>query len=550
MMMITKHRTKTWIVLLLTISITLILSQEVKATTVQIQSNTTGNLADTYVSSASDSSKGAGDYIRLNGNNTQPYYEHGMFKFNISLLTSDAIIDSADLCLYIYDNYLDSGESYNVSAHHIYSYPDYNVSNDEWIDDEFFGVKWSTRPTTATQYNLTVENLTIIDNNTDDTWVCWNITTMTGIEHGESDQNVSVFLMVNGSIGSSPADYLYFRSREYTTDTSLRPYLNVTYHYNYGTLSVLTEDGDQNHSYSATKSSSDSFNLTISNDGTSANTISFNLYDDLNDSTKCNISFGTDPLSVGASSSENESVTITINDSVAQGTYGGIIEVERTDDSSTVNITVNFTVSYGIPNITVTSFTINVNESATTTHDFIISNEGNYDITSCTLTFNTSIEISTHSWNISSFTVTNTSDVDAQLSITATTFTGTDNSATVNINCSSYSGSQYEEETVTGTFTVVDTWGEAGGGGGGGSYVEITYNNTNIIGSTVWMEGDGICDSLLGEPSASEDCQLTFTANSIQMLMILLVGAGIAYILITNLIKQKPKKKRWLSDLV
>lgn len=318
-----------------------------------------------------------------------------------------------------------------------------------------------------------------------------------------------------------------------------------------GTLAVVTEDGDQTWGYSNTKSYSDDFNLTVSNDGNSNNTVTFLLYGDLNDSSICAVAFADDPLTIGYSSSSNESVTFTINGSVSPGDYSGNITVNRTDDGSEVNITVSFSVVYGIANITQTGFTITINETDTDTAEFTISNEGNYDLTSCDFAFswNTSIisGIESHSWNISSFTVTNATAITGLLSITASQITGTDPAATVNINCSSYTGSEYEEETITGTFQVLGTSG-GGGGSSGGSYTENIYQNVTVIGSTAWFEGDGVCDFLVGEPASSEDCQLEFTVESVQFLVIIIIFAGLGYVAIVSWVKKHPKRKeKWME---
>jgi len=268
-----------------------------------------------------------------------------------------------------------------------------------------------------------------------------------------------------------------------------------------GTLTVTTPDGDQTHDYSDTMDTNETFNLTFSHDGNSNNTVEFTTFSNLSNSSRFLVYFEEEPSTIQYGVTKNISVTIQTNDSLTQGEYSGIIEVNRTDDSSTVNITVNITVYYAIPDILQASFTITMNESSTKATDFTLRNLGNWNATNCNLTFTTTMGTASDSWNISSFTISNSSNVYAQLSITSDSNTGTDNLATVLLNCTSYSDGSYETETITGTLTVEDIAGVGGGAGGG------TGSSTTIIAGPVC--GNGYCErdeDIEGDDYCPEDC--------------------------------------------
>ena len=72
--------------------------------------------------------------------------------------------------------------------------------------------------------NLTAESSVVTDAAGDNTWVCWTVSEMVDYEYGLGD---SVSLVLN-TLDTGNADFFY--SKEYTADTSLIPYLNITYH--------------------------------------------------------------------------------------------------------------------------------------------------------------------------------------------------------------------------------------------------------------------------------------------------------------------------------
>jgi len=277
-----------------------------------------------------------------------------------------------------------------------------------------------------------------------------------------------------------------------------------------GTLTITTPDGDQTHDYSDTKGTNETFNLTFSHDGNSNNTIEFTTFSNLSNSSRFLVYFEEEPSTIQYGVTKNISVTIQTDSSLTQGTYTGIIEVNRTDDSSTTNITVTATVYYAVPDLQASSFTITMNESSTKATDFTLRNLGNWNATNCNLTFTTTIDTDSESWNISSFLISNSSDVYAQLSITSNSNTGTDNASTILLNCTSYTDGSYETEIITGTFTVEDIAGVGGGAGGGAG------GGTIPAGPTC---GNGYCEryeDVEGDDYCPEDC---ITADNITIMV-------------------------------
>jgi len=153
-----------------------------------------------------------------------------------------ASIENAISCLYIYFNALDiSDEGYNFSNHHVYSFPDFNISNLEWTegtgstssgdtcsDNEYC---YNKKPTTTEQYNSTFEDTKYFYGGTGEPtgWFCWNSMNMINKSINDNDKNITILFNPHdyfGDVGAS--DYIYSYSKEDAT-VATRPYLNITY---------------------------------------------------------------------------------------------------------------------------------------------------------------------------------------------------------------------------------------------------------------------------------------------------------------------------------
>ena len=273
---------------------------------------------------------------------------------------------------------------------------------------------------------------------------------------------------------------------------------------NLGTLSIKTQDGDSNWSISNNTGTNNTINLTFSHTGNSNNTVNFTEYGDLANSSRFSVSYSEEPSIIMHGVTKNLTATIEVNDTLTHGNYSGFIEVNRTDDSSYTNITINITVEYGVPDITDAAFTITVISSGSTTQPITINNTGNYNVSSCDLTFTTALTES-NSWNITSFTVQPSTAIGALLSLTAGGVAGIDAGATMYLNCTTYTDGSYNNETITGTFTITSAGGGGsppgnGGGGGGGGDPEAVC-------------GNGFCEFGEDTELCPEDCQIAENPN-------------------------------------
>ena len=79
-----------------------------------------------------------------------------MQKWNFSALSGQGYTHVLNATLYmsVVGGGGNVGALQNVSFHHIYNYPAYNISGNVWNEST---ATWNTRPTTASQYNLTAD---------------------------------------------------------------------------------------------------------------------------------------------------------------------------------------------------------------------------------------------------------------------------------------------------------------------------------------------------------------------------------------------------------
>lgn len=205
------------------------------STTIQLQDADTENLDDAYVKqSGPDRNYGiaVSIFVVLEtsfGNTFRSY-----IKFNISGIPSGQTIDEA--ILFTYPVTVLTGDAPNISVHHVY--------NNTWVegteDDKSVvgqssdtNITWNNQPCGI--YPLSSKcNGTPEDYNTKQTtgeWYNWTVTNAVDYEYTNSNENVSLLIKVGGNDTAPGSDNTYwiFRSKEYTDDISLRPYLNITY---------------------------------------------------------------------------------------------------------------------------------------------------------------------------------------------------------------------------------------------------------------------------------------------------------------------------------
>lgn len=178
------------------------------STTVQLQDNVTEILEDTFESlSAPDTNYGTSNYLRMSNESQSNNIYRTFIKFDISSVSGKSIADS-QLCLYVKNCYYSSGNMYTYV---------YEVDNQSWIE------------TTLTWNNPVGGVGSLIDSlnkYSDGAWYCYNVTSWVDTEISNSHTNVSFKINATGL-----PDGLYYiaYSKDYTTNITLRPYLNITY---------------------------------------------------------------------------------------------------------------------------------------------------------------------------------------------------------------------------------------------------------------------------------------------------------------------------------
>ena len=188
---------------------------EAGQTTLMLQTADSDNLGDAYVVQGQlDTNYGSDNdlIVKLGSSDSKNSY----LNFNISAIPDNQIIDNSSLCVYLYNDRLGS---VIISAYHVYD------NFDEAV------ITWNNQPcgtdfNNSNNCNLTAESSLANDGAQDNTWQCWDITNMVNTQYSNEDNNISIVLHT-GNIATY-ADF--FRSKEYTIDTSLIPYLNITYH--------------------------------------------------------------------------------------------------------------------------------------------------------------------------------------------------------------------------------------------------------------------------------------------------------------------------------
>jgi len=181
--------------------------------TIKLQTADTENLEDSFVDVIDPSyDYGDYDYLLVFGESEVPLDETrwGVIMFNISSIQGKSIL-SSNLSFYLGRNLLDSGDFFDVSAHHLY--------NSSWNESS---INWNNKPT---DYNNTAEDTSVI-NNTSSGWYNFDVLNSLSSEEGN---NISYYLITSNSGGDYEGDEVGFYSKEYATDTSKRPYLNITY---------------------------------------------------------------------------------------------------------------------------------------------------------------------------------------------------------------------------------------------------------------------------------------------------------------------------------
>ena len=190
------------------------------STVIQLVDANTENLDDTYISNyMSNTVKGSDSQLYIGNIYWQGVWNdlvRSMLKFNITSLTNINteidVIDSS-LNLYIYTNTFENGDNEIIEV--------YEYNNFTWTEEQ---LTWNGFVTSNIGSMLDTNN-TIQNQNS--LWLNFNVSTWTNHTIENDYNNVSFF--VNVTETTDTEDYIKFYSKEYTTDITKRPYLNITY---------------------------------------------------------------------------------------------------------------------------------------------------------------------------------------------------------------------------------------------------------------------------------------------------------------------------------
>lgn len=203
---------------------------------IQLNGSGTDNLADTYGPQAASSyNYGGVTYYRISAGGG--YDNIGGMRWSFDNFP-EGIIQDVSLSLYMYSNGLEAGKSYDSYIFHLFDYPTFSIDSQDWLEGNgsyhvALTGEWSyDNAPGAGEYNSTPmdEPLTFDSSSAIDTWYTWDVTPAVEAQMATGKSNFSIMMNANNSAGGAAgSDFVAFYTREYTTDTSLRPYLNITY---------------------------------------------------------------------------------------------------------------------------------------------------------------------------------------------------------------------------------------------------------------------------------------------------------------------------------
>lgn len=159
----------------------------------------------------------------------------GWFKFNVSEINDPrANIENATLYLYHKDDTANhTDETFNY----------YGVANYTWTDGpenncttHESGENGVNVPNCPQESELTAIATSIVPGDVSDSsyWQTFNVTSWVASEIAAKNTNITI--MVNRTYNETGNDYCYFYSKEYISDVTLRPYLNISYNDNTGPI--------------------------------------------------------------------------------------------------------------------------------------------------------------------------------------------------------------------------------------------------------------------------------------------------------------------------
>lgn len=205
------------------------------STIVTLQDANSDNMDDGWGSNEyDDRERGADDEFSV-GSPGDNFEGVAIMRWNISSFVSQADeVLSANLTLYFKGEDFGGGSDYfNVSTHYVYT--TFQVDSLEWTEGNAAAwavaangeFTWEDRPN-STFYNTTKTDTEKFQDNQALGFVDWDVTPIIETARGNSQTNVSIYLVSHNGSGAGD-DYADFWSKEYSSNTSQRPYLTINY---------------------------------------------------------------------------------------------------------------------------------------------------------------------------------------------------------------------------------------------------------------------------------------------------------------------------------
>jgi len=197
-----------------------LLTQEIKwgdhSTIITVHDYNSTNIDDSYIRDGNydDENYGSESYFYIR--NYSSSNMHSLIRFDLSQIPRNAIIGQANLFLYLESNDLDSGESYNISIHQIFSH--YN-----WSEEV---VTWETKPNSS-DFNDTFTDEEYIfggSGEPDNQYISWLITPIIQAKR----MNESFYLFAHYNNGGDSTDDVRFISKESPNEN--KPFIYVIYY--------------------------------------------------------------------------------------------------------------------------------------------------------------------------------------------------------------------------------------------------------------------------------------------------------------------------------
>ncbi|MFA5856930.1 MAG: DNRLRE domain-containing protein [Candidatus Pacearchaeota archaeon] len=148
--------------------------------------------------------------------------------FNITSVPTGATINESYLCMYLHTD----DTTTTAEVHHVYihNWSEGSVNGVTGTGSYLQNITWNNQPCGTGFTASTLCNLSTTQNITSTTagWKCWNVTEIIKKEYNSGYKNASFVFKATAETASN-VNPDYFASKEYSTNYSRSPYLNITY---------------------------------------------------------------------------------------------------------------------------------------------------------------------------------------------------------------------------------------------------------------------------------------------------------------------------------